>query len=165
MHTKTAKKTENTKTRIFLVDDHPYLRDGIAQRINREPGLIVCGQAGDAIEALAGISVLKPELAIVDITLPGRDGLELIKDIQYQNRNAVVLVYSMHDESLYAERVLRAGARGYVMKSAPTERIDPSRPSGSRRRNRRGSPDHQPRVNADGDRKPCRRGVAHRTAH
>jgi len=123
MHTKTAKKTENTKTRIFLVDDHPYLRDGIAQRINREPGLIVCGQAGDAIEALAGISVLKPELAIVDITLPGRDGLELIKDIQYQNRNAVVLVYSMHDESLYAERVLRAGARGYVMKSAPTEEL------------------------------------------
>ena len=123
MHTKTAKKTENTKTRIFLVDDHPYLRDGIAQRINREPGLIVCGQAGDAIEALAGISVLKPELVIVDITLPGRDGLELIKDIQYQNRNAVVLVYSMHDESLYAERVLRAGARGYVMKSAPTEEL------------------------------------------
>lgn len=109
--------------RIFLVDDHPFVRKGIADCLRDEPGLAVCGQAGNATEALAGIAREKPDMAVVDISLPGRDGLELIKDLKRLYRSLPVLVLSMHDESLYAERVLRAGGRGYVMKSAPTTEL------------------------------------------
>lgn len=124
-----AKKTSSNsapapaKKRIFLVDDHPLLRRGIADVINDEPDMIVCGQAGSAAEALACIAATQPDLVVADISLPGRDGFELIKDLKTQFRHAFVLVLSMHDESLYAERVLRAGARGYVMKSAPTSEL------------------------------------------
>lgn len=127
---KTQEKNETSATirtpvkkRIFLVDDHPLLRRGIAEVINDESDLMVCGQAGNTVEALANIPVSKPDLALVDISLPGRDGFELIKDLKTQFRHTLILVLSMHDESLYAERVLRAGARGYVMKCASTDEL------------------------------------------
>ncbi|HEY0549126.1 MAG TPA: response regulator transcription factor [Verrucomicrobiae bacterium] len=106
----------SAKKKIFIVDDHPMMRDGLAQMIGNEPDLSVCGEAEDASEALAQIEKLKPDLAIVDITLRSSSGLELIKDLQIRLPRVPVLVISMHDESLYAERVLRAGGRGYVMK-------------------------------------------------
>ncbi len=110
------RKSSKPKTRLFIVDDHPMLRQGLAQLINNEPDLIVCGEAEDAARALDAINALKPDLALVDISLTGRNGLELIKDIQAMHPGLPVLVLSMHDESLYAERVLRAGGRGYIMK-------------------------------------------------
>jgi len=106
----------SVKKKIFIVDDHPMMRDGLAQMIANEPDLSVCGEAEDASEALAQIEKLKPDLAIVDITLRSSSGLELIKDLQIRLPLVAVLVISMHDESLYAERVLRAGGRGYIMK-------------------------------------------------
>jgi len=116
-------KTPVAKTKILIVDDHPMMRDGLAQLIGQQPDMEVCGQAGDANEGLEKVRLLKPNLVLADITLPGRDGLELIKDIQAQEAGISVLVLSMHDESLYAERVLRAGGRGYVMKQEGGKRI------------------------------------------
>jgi len=104
------------KKRIFIVDDHPMMRDGLVQLISREAELTVCGEAEDAADALAQIEKEKPDLALVDITLRSGNGLELIKDVQLRAPATAVLVISMHDESLYAERVLRAGGRGYIMK-------------------------------------------------
>ena len=101
---------------IFIVDDHPMMRDGLGQLIGKETDLAVCGEAEDAAEALKQIEELAPDLVIVDITLRSSNGLELIKDLQIRAPKTAVLVISMHDESLYAERVLRAGGRGYVMK-------------------------------------------------
>jgi len=106
------------KQRILIVDDHPLLRQGVAGLIDREPDLQVCGEAPSAAEALQAVSSLRPDLALVDISLGGRSGLELIKDLKIQHEALPVLVLSMHDESLYAERVLRAGAQGYVTKKA-----------------------------------------------
>jgi DNA-binding NarL/FixJ family response regulator len=115
-----AKKTPSnpTKKRILLVDDHPLLRQGVAGLIDREPDLQVCGEAPSAADALEAVSSLRPDLALVDISLGGRSGLELIKDLKIQHEALPVLVLSMHDESLNAERVLRAGAQGYVTKKA-----------------------------------------------
>jgi DNA-binding NarL/FixJ family response regulator len=107
------------KTKVFLVDDHALLREGLRYIIDQQPDLTVCGQAGSAAEALPAIARAQPDVIVADISMPGRDGLELIKEIMARNRHALVLVLSMHDETLYAERVLRAGARGYVMKNAP----------------------------------------------
>ena len=104
------------KKRIFIVDDHPMMREGLAQLIAQEPDLVVCGEAEDAAEALQKIEELRPNLALVDITLRSTNGLELIKDLRIRAPETAVLVISMHDESLYAERVLRAGGRGYIMK-------------------------------------------------
>jgi len=109
-------KPARTKKQLLIVDDHPMMREGLAQLISREKDLTVCGEADTAHEALTKTGQLKPDLVIVDITLPGRSGLELIKDIQATHSGTLLLVVSMHEESLYAERVLRAGARGYVMK-------------------------------------------------
>ena len=109
--------------KILIVDDHPMIREGLAQWIGHDPGLEVCGGAGDAPEALEKIAALKPDLVLTDITLPGKSGLELIKDIQAQHPRALVLVLSMHDETLYAERVLRAGGRGYIMKEEGGKKI------------------------------------------
>jgi DNA-binding NarL/FixJ family response regulator len=100
------------------VDDHPLTRHGMAQLIGQHSDLIVCGEAGSSEQALERAGTLNPELVLVDITLPGKPGLELIKDITVLYPEVLVLVVSMHDESLYAERALRAGARGYLMKSA-----------------------------------------------
>jgi DNA-binding NarL/FixJ family response regulator len=99
------------------------MREGLAQLIGNQPDLTVCGEAGNAHEALEKVRLLKPDLVLVDITLPGRNGLELIKDIQVLDAAISVLVISMHDESLYAERVLRAGGRGYVMKQEGGKKI------------------------------------------
>src|SRR5690349_25171937 len=105
-----------TKKRILIVDDHPMMRQGLAQLIDNESDLSVCGEADTAGQALTGIGTQKPDLVIADISLPDKNGLELIKDLQVMHSGLPVLVVSMHDESLYAERVLRAGGRGYIMK-------------------------------------------------
>jgi len=99
-----------------MIDDHPMVVEGLAQLINREPDLMVCGQAQDAPKALQAIETLKPDMTIVDISLNGTNGIELIKDIKLRHGELPVLVLSAHDESIFAERSLRAGAGGYVMK-------------------------------------------------
>ncbi|MBU6402778.1 MAG: response regulator transcription factor [Verrucomicrobia bacterium] len=104
------------RTRILVVDDHPIMRQGLAQLIELEPDLTVCGEAESASHALAALDLRRPDLVLLDISLPDKNGLELIKDIQAIRPGLAVLVISMHDESLYAERVLRAGGRGYIMK-------------------------------------------------
>jgi DNA-binding NarL/FixJ family response regulator len=110
-------------TKILIVDDHPMMREGLAQLIANQPDMLVCGEAGDAGEALEKVRLFKPNLVLADITLPGRNGLELIKDIQALEAGVAVLVISMHDEAFYAERVLRAGGRGYVMKQEGGKKI------------------------------------------
>lgn len=112
-----------TRKNILIVDDHPMMRDGLAALITAQPDLAVCAQAADAREALQAIESLRPDLVLMDISLPGKSGLEAIKDIQSLAPGLATLVLSMHDESLYAERVLRAGARGYVMKQEGGKRI------------------------------------------
>ena len=109
--------------RIFIVDDHPMMREGLSQLISHEPDLEVCGEAGDAHEALQKLSGFRPDLVLTDITLPGKNGIELIKDIQAMHGGTMVLVLSMHDETLYTERVLRAGGRGYIMKQEGGKKI------------------------------------------
>jgi DNA-binding NarL/FixJ family response regulator len=111
-----------SRHRILIVDDHPMMREGLRTLISRERDLIVCGEAETAGQALDAVAKLKPDLVLADITLPGPNGLGLIKDICALQQGMLILVISMHDESLYAERVLRAGARGYIMKqeSGPT---------------------------------------------
>ena len=104
------------RKRVLVVDDHPMMRQGLAQLINSEADLIVCCEANNAAQALDLVSGNKPDLVLADISLPDKNGLELIKDLRAINPEILILVVSMHDESLYAERVLRAGARGYVMK-------------------------------------------------
>ena len=104
------------KKRLLVMDDHPMMREGLAQLINNEPDLMVCGEVGTGREGLDLIGTLKPDLLLADISLPDKNGLEVIKDAQALHPDVAVLVISMHDESLYAERVLRAGARGYIMK-------------------------------------------------
>jgi DNA-binding NarL/FixJ family response regulator len=111
------------KTKILLVDDHPLVREWLANLINYETDLEVCGQAGGAREALGLAAALKPEVAVVDISLDGGSGLELVKDIKAQLPQTKTLVLSMHDEALYAERAMRAGAAGYVMKREATGKI------------------------------------------
>lgn len=110
-------------TRILLVDDHPLLRQGIAQTIEAEPDLQVAGQAGDAEEAMAMFDGVAPDLVITDISLPGVNGLELLKNLLALHPDLPVLVVSRHDEELYAERAVRAGARGYVSKLAAGDQI------------------------------------------
>jgi DNA-binding NarL/FixJ family response regulator len=112
-----SKKTAaSPKKQVLIVDDHPMMRQGLVQLIGLEPDLAVCGEAENAGVALDAIGTLKPDLVLADISLPGKNGLELIKDFQTIQPGLPVLVISMHDESLYAERVLRAGGRGYIMK-------------------------------------------------
>lgn len=112
-----------TKAKVLIVDDHPIVRQGLTQLLNGEADLVVCGEAETARRAMAAITELDPDLAIVDITLQGTNGIELIKNIVAQWPELPILVLSMHDESLYAERALRAGAKGYVMKQEATEKL------------------------------------------
>jgi DNA-binding NarL/FixJ family response regulator len=111
------------KTGIFLVDDHPMVREQLTEMINRDDDLFVCGEAEDARTALEGIGRVKPDLAIVDLTLRNAHGIELIKDLRVRGDKVAILVLSMHDESVYAERVLRAGARGYITKQEPSRKV------------------------------------------
>ncbi len=113
---KAKSKAARSRKRILIVDDHPMMRQGLAQLINSEPDLTVCCEADTARQAFDTIGRDKPDLALVDISLPDKSGLELIKDLHALYPELLILVVSMHDESLYAERVLRAGGRGYVMK-------------------------------------------------
>ncbi len=119
----TEQKANNKKARIVIVDDHPIVRQGISQLVNQEPDLQICCQAGDMDSALAVMGTCRHDLAIVDISLAGVSGIELIKAVHIKYPDLPVLVMSMHDESLYAERALRAGARGYIMKQEATEKI------------------------------------------
>jgi DNA-binding NarL/FixJ family response regulator len=109
--------------KVFIVEDHPVFREGLVQIINSEGDMIVCGEAEDAEQALEAITRLKPDLVLVDITLPGKSGLELIKDLRARNGGVKLLVLSMHDEALYADRVLRAGGDGYIMKQEDPEEV------------------------------------------
>jgi DNA-binding NarL/FixJ family response regulator len=104
------------RSRVLLIDDHAILRQGLAQLINQESDMMVCGEAEEAPKGFEAVGVLKPDVAVVDISLKGGNGLELIKNIKASHPNLPILVLSMHDESLYAERALRAGSLGYIMK-------------------------------------------------
>ncbi len=103
------------------MEDHPVFRDGLKQLVNREADLTVCGEAEDCATAIKNIRGLDPDLVLVDLTLPGKSGLDLIKEIRALDRNVKLLVVSMHDEALYANRVLRAGGDGYIMKQEDPE--------------------------------------------
>ena len=111
------------KSKIFLVDDHPIVRQGLMELINRQETLVVCGEAENGPTALEQIARLSPDLAVIDVSLRNTSGIELIKSIRQHNPKVYLLVLSMHDESLYAERTLRAGARGYIMKQEAGHKI------------------------------------------
>lgn len=113
-------------TRVLVVDDHPILRHGIAELVNREPDLRVDAEAGSTEEALAVFASRPIDLAIVDISLEGLSGLELLKTVRHRHPAVRALVLSMHDETVYAERALRVGARGYIMKQEATKQIVPA---------------------------------------
>ncbi|MGD0462213.1 MAG: response regulator transcription factor [Tepidisphaeraceae bacterium] len=119
---KTLRKPHQ-KLRVFLVDDHPVLRQGLGRLIDDQPDLAMCGEAESPVEAMRLLPDAKPNVVIVDLTLKGGDGLELCKQIRDRFAALPILVVSMHDESLYAERALKAGARGYVMKQEPQETV------------------------------------------
>lgn len=123
MTVKEESQTEKSVSKIFVVDDHPILRQGLTQLINQEPDLRVCGEAEEAHTALEAITTVKPDLVIVDISLKTVDGIGLIKNIRMRDAALPILVLSMHDESLYAERALRAGANGYIMKQEPPDQV------------------------------------------
>ena len=111
------------RRKVLIVDDHPLLRDGLAKVINQQPDLAVCGEAANARAGLAAAAKLRPDVAIVDLSLEDGSGLDLIKDVHARNPALPMLVLSMHPEHLYAERAIRAGARGYLMKREPIERV------------------------------------------
>jgi DNA-binding NarL/FixJ family response regulator len=115
--------SQDSVKRVVLIDDHPIMRHGLAQLVRAEVGLDVCGEAGSAREGLEVVGRLKPDLAIIDLTLPDTNGLELVKDIRAMHPATQCLVLSMHDEALYGERSLRAGARGYVMKEEAADHL------------------------------------------
>lgn len=118
-----ATQKETTKNRILVVDDHPLVRRGIAQFINQEKDLTVCGEASDGNEAFAVLDELDPDLVIVDIEMKGQGGMELVRNMKTHYPKVPVLMLSMHDEDLFAERALRAGARGYLMKEEDPETV------------------------------------------
>ncbi len=117
------RRSSTARRRIFIVDDHPITRYGLAQLISREPDLTVCGEAEDAQEGLLALKKLQPDLVVADITMPGKSGLDFLREAQALDPGLPVLMLSMHDETIYAERMLRAGARGYVMKSEGGEKV------------------------------------------
>jgi DNA-binding NarL/FixJ family response regulator len=119
----TANADQRSKHSVLIVDDHPVVRQGLAQLINQEKDLEVRGYAEDAHQAMQTIKDIRPDMVIVDISLKDTSGMDLIKDMKIQYPNLPILILSMHDESLYAERALRAGAKGYIMKHEATERV------------------------------------------
>jgi DNA-binding NarL/FixJ family response regulator len=116
-------QSRQVKARVLLIDDHAIVRQGLAELINDQPDLVVCGEADSPPEALKVIAQTEPDAAIVDISLKSGDGIELCRQVHEQWPNVALLVLSMHDEGLYAERALRAGAMGYVMKQEPQETV------------------------------------------
>ena len=121
--TNNPKQPVSNKKRILVVDDHPIVRQGLALMVNREADLVVCGEAEDATSAMLVLVSARPDVLIVDISLNGPDGIDLLKTIRIQHPSLPVLILSMHDESIYAERALRAGANGYIMKQEATEKV------------------------------------------
>jgi DNA-binding NarL/FixJ family response regulator len=111
------------KFRVLLVDDHPIVRQGLGLLIDREPDLQVCGEADGAQTAFQRLGTLRPDIVVLDISLTGPDGLDVLKEIRLRSVSLPVLILSMHDESIYAERALRAGANGYIMKQEATEKV------------------------------------------
>jgi DNA-binding NarL/FixJ family response regulator len=111
------------KCRVLLIDDHPIVRQGLALLIDREGDLSVCGEADGAHSAFHAIETLRPDLVVLDISLSGPDGLDVLKEIRMKTASLPVLILSMHDESIYAERAMRAGANGYIMKQEATEKV------------------------------------------
>lgn len=111
------------KNRVFVVDDHPIVRQGLALMINAESDLVVCGEAEEVQTALQAIVETRPDVLIVDISLNGPDGLELVKQVRAPFPDLPILILSMHDETTYAERALRARANGYIMKQEATEKV------------------------------------------
>ncbi len=118
-----TKAKKNPRTRILIVDDHPAVREALAIRISQQFDLEICGEAADIPEAMKIVRELSPDIAIIDISLKNGNGLDLIKRIKSQNESIRMLVWSMHGESLYAERALRAGAMGYITKEQATGQI------------------------------------------
>ncbi len=118
-----ASETVARKRSVFIVDDHPLVREGLTNLVNGQSDLTVCGEAKNSAEAIAGIAKELPDVAIIDISLTNESGLELIKNLVKQFPQVAVIVLSMHDEALYAERALRAGARGYVMKHETSKSV------------------------------------------
>jgi DNA-binding NarL/FixJ family response regulator len=115
--------TGGVKKQVFIVDDHPIMRDGISQLINQQGDMEVCGCASSGPEALNHLDAAEPDMLMVDLSLPGMDGIELIKIVRKRRASLPILVLSMHPESLYAERAIRAGAKGYVMKHASADTL------------------------------------------
>jgi DNA-binding NarL/FixJ family response regulator len=123
MNTKAQLDVQAKKYRVLLVDDHPIVRQGLALLIDREADLSVCGEADGAHAAFHAIETLRPDIVLLDISLNGPDGLEVLKEIRMKSGSLPVLILSMHDESIYAERAMRAGANGYIMKQEATEKV------------------------------------------
>jgi DNA-binding NarL/FixJ family response regulator len=123
MATKPQFNSQPKKFRVLLVDDHPIVRQGLALLIDREADLAVCGEADGAHSAFHAITTLRPDIVVLDISLSGPDGLDVLKEIRTRTTNLPVLILSMHDESIYAERAMRAGANGYIMKQEATEKV------------------------------------------
>jgi DNA-binding NarL/FixJ family response regulator len=123
MRLRTEQLAKKQIRQLLLVDDHPILREGFARLIDHERDLKVCGHADNPAKALSAVGALKPDLVIVDIALKGANGIELVKRIKALHATIPVLVLSVQDEALFAERAVRAGAKGYVMKQAPTEEV------------------------------------------
>jgi DNA-binding NarL/FixJ family response regulator len=131
MHARTASRPKaqaellvgEKKKRIFLIEDHTLFREGLKRMITEEPELAICGEAANAREAMDYLERSKPDLVLLDISLPGTDGLELVKSLRAQHSTLLMMVLSMHAEELYAERVLRAGAKGYIMKQVSAREL------------------------------------------
>jgi len=123
METKPQPGIRKGKIRVLLVDDHPVLRKGLAQLINQESDMLVCGEAEEATKAFDAVGTLNPDVGVVDISLKRGNGIELVKNVKARYPSIAMLVLSMHDETLYAERALRAGALGYIMKEEATEQV------------------------------------------
>jgi len=116
-------KTVARKSRVFIVDDHPLVREGLTNLINGQDDLIVCGEAKDSAQAINGLGKARPNVALIDISLENESGLELVKQLKTQFPQVALIILSMHDEALYAERALRAGAQGYVMKHETSKSV------------------------------------------
>src|SRR3984893_4130454 len=123
MATKPQFASHIKKYRVLLVDDHPIVRQGLALLIDREADLTVCGEAEGSHAAFHAIETLRPDIVVLDISLSGPDGLEVLKELRMKSGSLPVLILSMHDESIYAERAMRAGANGYIMKQEATEKV------------------------------------------